>query len=63
MKWISKEDVTQDVLLAAAQHLGEPGCYVELGGDGVPTMALALLSIHDLKLLESAKIKKQKEAE
>lgn len=60
-KWLQKEDVTQQAVLAVAQHLGQPGAYLELGGNGMPTMMLALLSRSDFALLEAARLANAKE--
>lgn len=60
-QWITKEDVTQQAVIAVATHLGQPGAYLELGAPGQPTLMLALLSASDFAMLEAARLANAKE--
>lgn len=60
-QWIVKEDVTKEAVIAVAQHLGQPGAYLELGGPGQQKVMLALLSASDFALLEAARLANAKE--
>lgn len=60
-QWASKEDVTEQAVIAVAQHLGKPGVYLELGTDGQRNVILALLSNEDFALLEAARLAYAKE--